>query len=178
MKKFLTGVRGKQILVSGLAVLVLVAGYFRWSADNKADVAQVMTETVPETTSDTEQEKTVAVAEDDYFSKARYERDCARSEATELLMVSVENGENGETADSLAAEKIAQYAKYIESETAIENMVISKGYADCVAFVDDTGVRVVVKSDSLEKDGVTKIKDIVIQQTGAKATDIKISSKK
>ena len=178
MKKFLTGVRGKQVLVSGLAVLVLVAGYFRWSADNQNDIVQVMSDAVPETDTVAEVDEIPVTNEEDYFSKARYERDCARSEATELLMVSAENNGGSEDTDSIAAEKIAHYAKCIESETAIENMVISKGYADCVAFVDETGVRVVVKSDALEKDGVTKIKDIVIQQTGAKATEIKISSKK
>ena len=46
-----------------------------------------------------------------------------------------------------------------------------------MAFVEDEGVRVVVKSDKLDAEGVAKIKDIVVEQTGVKATGIKISSK-
>lgn len=183
MKKFLNGVRGKQVLVSGLAVLVLVAGYYRWSVDRAGEVMPVMNDALPqdaEGTNGTESAAMgdVAETEKDYFAKARYERDCARSEATELLKVSAQNGADGESVDIAAAEKIAKYARDIENETAIENLVIAKGYSDCVAFVDDTGVKVVVKSDNLEKEGVTKIKDIVIQQTGVKATEIKISGKK
>ncbi len=175
MKKFLKGVRGKQVLVSGLAVLVLVAGYYRWSIDRAGETMPVMNEALPQTGSETETAKEPEIDENNYFAKARYERDCARSEATELLKVSAQN--DSESGDAVAAAKIAEYAKNIEAEAAIENLVIAKGYADCVAFVDDTGVKVVVKSDQLEKDGVTKIKDIVIEQTGVKATDIKISGK-
>lgn len=184
MKKFLSGIRGKQILVSGLAVLVLVAGYFRWSVDQSENVMSVMNDTLPQNVETaemiaTEDGKTdiIEETETDYFAKARYERDCARSEATELLKVSAENSDMGENGDLLAAEKIAEYAKNIADEAAIENLVIAKGYQDCVAFVDSAGVRVVVKSDGLEMEGVSKIKDIVIGQTGVKATQIKISDK-
>ena len=45
----------------------------------------------------------------------------------------------------------------MEKETAIENMVISKGYQDCVAFVDETGARVIVKADSLKAESVAQL---------------------
>ncbi len=178
MKKFLKGVRGKQILVSGLAVLVMVAGYYRWTVDKNAESVAVMSETKPSN----DEVQPIVTDENqsgmsDYFAKARYERDCARSEAAELLKVS---NTDGETSDELAAKNIEileVFAKNMEKETAIENMVIAKGYRDCVAFVDDNGIRVVVKSDSLQAEGVAQIKDIVVEQTGAKATDIKISTK-
>lgn len=178
MKKFFKGVRGKQILVSGLALLVMVAGYYRWTVDKDAESVAVMNEAQP---SDEKVDK--IPTEDnksgmtDYFAKARYDRDCARSEAAELLKVSNTDGENSEELAAKNIELLETFAKNMEKETAIENMVIAKGYRDCVAFVDDTGVRVVVKSDSLQAEGVAQIKDIVVQQTGVKATDIKISTK-
>lgn len=178
MKKFLKGINGKQVLVSVLSLMVVIAGIYRWNADRNHSVA-VMTETLPEsveTKSDTE--KTSETEETgDYFSKARYERDCARSEAAELLKVS---GTDGETSEELIAknrEMLEKAAKNIEKEAAIENMVIAKGYSDCVAFMDDSGIRVVVKADSLEAEGVAQIKDIIVGETGLKATEIKISTK-
>lgn len=176
MKKFLGGVKGKQILVSGLAVLVLVAGYYRWSVDQRGGVLPVTSDTLPKTEEKAEDAPTAVQEESDYFAKARYERDCARSEAVDLLKVSAQNEETAENA-AASAEKIAIYAKNTENETAIENMVKAKGFSDCVAFVDDSGVRVVVKCDKLEASGVAKIKDIVVQQTGVKATEIKVSAK-
>lgn len=168
MKKFFGGVRGKQIFVSGLAILVLAAGYYRMNFDKNAafpvsgdEIQLDMKEDVADN------------AQTDYFAKARYERDCARSEAAELVKVSAEDGE--ETAE--VSEKLAKYAKNTEDETAIENMVKAKGYADCVAFIDDAGVRVVVKGEGLDAESVAKIKDIVVEQTGVRATEIKISNK-
>jgi stage III sporulation protein AH len=176
MKKFLTGVKGKQILVTGLAVLVMVAGYYRWTVDKKADTVSVMNDEVVEkieTNNNAEETENIG----DYFAKARYERDCARSEAAELLKVSAMDGNSNEKLAEKNRDMLETAAKNMEKETTIENMIIAKGYSDCVAFIDDSGVRVVVKSDMLEKNGVAQIKDIIIEQTGVKATEIKISTK-
>ncbi len=170
MKKVSNGIRSRQILVSALAVLVIVAGYYRLTTDN-AKTVTVMNETSADNAGDVPIDEETSA---DYFSKARYERDCARSEATELLKVSADS-EGSVSKD--AAEKLAKYAEITEQETAIENLVRSKGYSDCVAFVEDEGVRVVVKSEKLDAESVAKIKDIVIEQTGIKATGIKISGK-
>ncbi len=185
MKKFLKGIKSKQILVLGLCVLVTVAGYYRWRVAQNINSVSVMNDEVVDRPETDAHEGGGGVSEDenmayttDYFAKARYERDCSRSEAAELLKVS---GGDGETSEELAAknrEMLEGFAKNMESETAIENMVIAKGYSDCVAFVDDSGVRVIVKSDTLAAESVAQIKDIVVSETGAKATDIKISTKK
>jgi len=179
MKGFLKSVRSKQILIAGLAVLVAVAGYYRWTVEQNPDSVTVMNNSVlvqPEDeniTENTESENEYT----DYFAKARYERDCARTEAAELLAVSVQGDDVNSEQGQKNSDKLAQYAKNTEDETTIENMVIAKGYSDCVAFVDNDGVRVVVKTDELNAEGVAQIKDIVIEQTGVKATAIKISSK-
>ena len=181
MKKFFKEIKAKQLLVLGLCVLVAIAGYYRFSVQEVQNSVAVMgenidTEPAPSDTLAENMEKDESVTTD-YFAKARYERDCSRSEAAELLKVSANDGEDAEEVAAKNREMLEVYAKNMESETAIENMVIAKGYSDCVAFVDDTGVRVVVKSDTLQAEGVAQIKDIVITQTGAKATDIKISTK-
>ncbi len=179
MKKFLTGVRGKQFLVLGLVFLVVVAGYYRWTVDKNSSTLAVMNDkvTIEENIEKIANEEDSA-GTDDYFARARYERDMARSEAAELLKVSAVDTEDGIELAAKNREMLEKSAKNMESETAIENMVIAKGYSDCVAFVDDTGVRVIVKSDSLEASGVAQIKDIVVEKTGFKATEIKISTKK
>ncbi|MBO4940977.1 MAG: SpoIIIAH-like family protein [Clostridia bacterium] len=169
MKKFFKGVRGKQLLVSVLAVMVIVAGYYRWSVEQNESLT-VTNEVLP---IEEQGEKEKGTVDEDYFSRARYERDCTRSEAVEILTVSAISGD----ASAETNAKIEQYAQSAEKESVIENMIMAKGYADCVAFVDDESVSVVVKAENLDKSGVSKIKDIVVGQTGMKATQIKISSK-
>lgn len=170
MKKFLKGTRGKQLLVSVLAVMVIAAGYYRWNVEQNKSLP-VANEVLPIEEQNESEKNTVS--DEDYFSRARYERDCTRSEAVEILTVSAISGET--QGDTNA--KIEKYAQNAEKESVIENMIIAKGYADCVAFVDDESASVVVKAEMLDKSGVAKIKDIVVGQTGMKATQIKISSK-
>ena len=184
MKKFFNGIRGKQILVAGLSTLVIVAGVYRWTKSGTEESVVVNNPSPLLTVTETNElekidESNTAKTENDtnYFAKARYDRDCARSEAAELLKVSATDGENSEEIMAKNREMLEKYASDMKKETAIENMVIAKGYSDCVAFIDDSGVRVVVKSDTLMAEGVAQIKDIVVEQTGAKATEIKISTK-
>ncbi len=169
MKKFFKGIRGKQILVSVLAVMVIAAGYYRWSVEQNESLT-VTNEVLPIEEQGKNEKGTI---DEDYFSRARYERDCTRSETVELLTVSAISGESSAETNA----KIEKYAQSAEKEAVIENMIMAKGYADCVAFVDDESVSVVVKAEKLDKSGVSKIKDIVVGQTGMKATQIKISSK-
>jgi len=170
MKKFFKGIRGKQLLVSVLAVMVIAAGYYRWTVD-KNETMPVTNDTLP-IEEQTETESGV-VKDEDYFARARYERDCARSESVEFLTVSAIS----ETDSDDIQQKIEKYAQNAEKEAVIENMVIAKGYEDCVAFVDEENVSVVVKAAELDKAGVSKIKDIIVDQTGMQATQIKISNK-
>jgi len=67
-------------------------------------------------------------------------------------------------------------AAYTVPETQIENLVVAKGYADCVAFMSDGGVSVVVSAaeDGLQTEDVARITDIVLSETGFTADQIKI----
>jgi len=172
IKKFFKGVRGKQLLVSALAVMVIASGYFRFTMGGDETVT-VSNEVLPIEEKQALNETAGSENDANYFARARYERDCARSEAVELLSVSAIDGEKSTALD----EKIALYAQNANSETAIENLVLAKGFDDCVAFVDEEGVSVVVKAEKLDSASVAKIKDIIIDQTGVMATKIKISCK-
>lgn len=173
MKKRLKRIKGKQILVSVLALMVIASGVYRWSMD------KTNTETVAVSGEESpladigEVEETSAEGNADYFALTRYERDCARSEEVELLTVAAEYDEE----NLAAAEKLEKHTKNSETETAIEDAVKAKGYEDCVAFVDNDGVKVVVKATGLDAKGVAEIKDIIMELTGVKSTAIKISNR-
>ena len=61
-------------------------------------------------------------------------------------------------------------------ESRIENLVIAKGYEDCVTFVNDNGVNVIVSrtESGLTDADVAKIRDIVISEASVSADVIKI----
>ena len=67
-------------------------------------------------------------------------------------------------------------ANYTLTEAQIENLVVAKGYSQCVAFLSDGSISVVVSgvTDGLADTDVAKIGEIVMEQTGLKADQIKI----
>ena len=74
-----------------------------------------------------------------------------------------------------ASETLQVLAGYTVAETQIENLVVAKGYADCVAFMGADSISVVVSApDGLEAADVAKIKDIVVAETSYEPGQIKI----
>lgn len=112
----------------------------------------------------------------DYFASARLTRQQARDNAISLLQEAAEQ----ENADAAVANEASQgiqvLASYTLAEAQIENLVTAKGYTDCVAFMGDECVSVVVstKSGDLTAEDVAKITDITMTETGLPAGNIKI----
>ena len=75
-----------------------------------------------------------------------------------------------------ASASIQVLAAYTLQEAQIENLVTAKGYTDCVAFLGEDSVSVVVSTESgeLTAEDVTKITDIALSETGLPASAVKI----
>lgn len=112
----------------------------------------------------------------DYFASARLTRQQARDSALSLLKEASENESVDDETASEAAKSIQTLASYTLSEAQIENMITAKGYEDCVVFLSEDGVSVVVSTgeDGLQTEDVARITDIVKQETGMGAERIKI----
>ena len=115
-------------------------------------------------------------APSDYFATARLSRQQARDSALSLLERAGESEELGEQAAGEVAQGIEALASFTLKESQIENMVTAKGYDDCVVFLSDESVSVVVSSkhDGLQTEDIARITDVVKQETGLSASAIKI----
>ncbi|MBQ9647579.1 MAG: SpoIIIAH-like family protein [Oscillospiraceae bacterium] len=112
----------------------------------------------------------------DYFATARLSRQQARDSALSLL-------QEAGAADEIDAQVAGEISQSIEAlasntmtEAQIENMVTAKGYDDCVVFLSNDSVSVVVstQTDGLQTEDIAKITDIVKQETGLPVSAIKI----
>lgn len=112
----------------------------------------------------------------DYFASARLTRQQARDNALSLLQEAAEQENADANVANEASQGIQVLASYTLAEAQIENLVTAKGYADCVAFMGDESVSVVVstKSGDLTAEDVAKITDITMTETGLPAGNIKI----
>ena len=112
----------------------------------------------------------------DYFASARLTRQQARDSAVGLLQEAAGQEGADETVANEASEGIQVLASYTMKEAQIEDLVMAKGYQDCVAFMGDGSVSVVVSNGAGELTGedVAKITDIAMSETGLPASGVKI----
>ena len=112
----------------------------------------------------------------DYFASARLTRQQARDSAISLLQEAAEQENADETVANEASEGIQVLASYTLKEAQIENLVTAKGYTDCIAFMGEDSISVVVSTESeeLSSEDVAKIMDITMTETGYPASSIKI----
>ncbi len=112
----------------------------------------------------------------DYFSTARLNRQQARDNALSLLQEAAADEKADQASVDQANVAIQTMASYTMTEAQIENLVTAKGYADCVAFLEDGNVSVVVSAleNGMTDADAARIGEIVKEQTGLRADQIKI----
>lgn len=166
----------RNLTILTVVLFVAAAVYFNWSYNNRfgaADADRVMAE---------DEAMAEAMAQEsaqpvsDYFSEARLTRQQTRDEAMRLLENAVEaDGASQETIDSVMT-AISAMAQESVTETQIENILLSKGYADCVATVTADGVSVAVPApeEGLTAEQVAAITDAVTADTDYAASQLKV----
>ena len=179
--------------MAAIVLFVCVAVYLNWSygqrdtsvsanqsTDTKtlgeAELVGTETETAAAADGTEEIEAVSEVQEESYFDTARLSRQEARDEALAILQATVDDPNADEAAIASASESITAMAEATTTESEIENLVAAKGYEDCVAYIGDNSVSVVVAApeEGLQAADVAKITDIVLGQTSFSADQVKI----
>ena len=158
------------------AVLVFVCAAIFFNARDAGTVEETNKVLGQSTLVDSVEGESTEVSSSDYFATARLTRQQARDSALSLLQGSQENENVDAETLNEAAQSIQTLAGYTLAEAQIENMITAKGYADCVVFMSDDGVSVVVSTpdDGLQTEDVARITDIVKEETGLPASGIRI----
>lgn len=183
----------RNAVVAAIVLFVCVAVYLNWSygqrdtsvsanqsTDTKtlgeAELVGTETETAAAADGTEEIQAVSEVQEESYFDTARLSRQEARDEALAILQATVDDPNADEAAIASASESITAMAEATTTESEIENLVAAKGYEDCVAYIGDNSVSVVVAApeEGLQAADVAKITDIVLGQTSFSADQVKI----
>ena len=183
----------RNAVVAAIVLFVCVAVYLNWSYGQKDALASGAagsndTKTLGEAelvggdgavdvTSDPAQADAPAeIIETNYFDAARLSRQEARDEALSILQSTVDDPNADAETIAAASESITAMASATTTESEIENLVAAKGYADCVAFMSEDSLSVVVSAPegTLSGEDVAKITDIAVAETGYPVDSIKI----
>ena len=180
----------RNAVVVAIVVFVGAAVYLNWSYNhqstqtdgNKGDTGKLLGQST--LVSGTEDGADVQDGSDPtdvrtgtgYFASARLNRQQARDSALELLQEAAGDEKAEQTVVDEANASIQTMAAYTLSEAQVENLVVAKGYSDCICFINDSSASVVVSAteNGLTDADIARIAEIVKEETGLSVSQIKI----
>lgn len=180
--------RKKTAVAVVTVLLVCVAAYLNWSYQkgqtdtggaDKTNASQTSkTDILGDTSlvSESVSSESVETALVNYFAAAKLSRQKARDEALTIL----ENTTASTTATKEAIDSAVKQSETIAfntiKENNIEGIVMSKGYKNCLAYISDSGLTVIISppDGGLTALDTAKIMDIAIAETSLAAGKIKI----
>ena len=126
--------------------------------------------------SSTDGQQTGAESGDDYFANARLNRQQSRDSALSLLQDAAAREDADQTLRDEANQSIQTMADYTVTEAQIENMIVDKGYTDCVAFIGENSLSLAVAAPEggLTDADTARILDVVSQNAGFTADQVTI----
>lgn len=183
----------RNAVVAAIALFVCAAVYLNWNYEQEAagktlgestmvdgETRDPLVNTAGQTGQENQQEDGGGAGQtttsSSYFATARLNRQQARDSALTLLQDAAAGEDADQTMKDQANETIQTMANYTVTEAQIENLVVAKGYADCVAFIGDQSISLAVSGP---EGGITdadtaRIVDIVSEVAGFTASQIKI----
>lgn len=189
----------RNAVVAAIALFVCVAVYLNWNYEQEAQAGKTLGEStmvgkedplVGGSASSTPQngaqgdssaalqaeDGTGSAAPSSYFAAARLNRQQARDSALSLLQDAAAGEEADQTMKDQANAAIQTMADCTVTEAQIENLVVAKGYTDCVAFIGEQAVSLAVAAPEggLTDTDTARIVDVVNQVAGFTASQIKI----
>ena len=112
----------------------------------------------------------------EYFEQARLTRSQTRDEALDKLQKVLKSSQLSSEEKSMLTETLSKTTDNIAVESEIENIILAKGFKDCVVFMSDKKVNVAVQtgSSALDSASVAKIRDAVLSKADVEAINITI----
>ncbi|MBC8569603.1 SpoIIIAH-like family protein [Zongyangia hominis] len=169
----------RQIILASLILVLGIAIYLNWQFSSGNDLAVTgQTESNVKNYGDAQYvDNQNGVEEKDaetYFAEAKLSRQKTRDEAVETIQTMISDTSIEEDQKETLSAQASQIASAIETESRIENLIKAKGFADCIAYIDDDKANVIVKTDGLLENEAAQIKEILLQETDVPVENISI----
>lgn len=179
----------KHIVLSALVLALSVAVYLNWeyvkvngdSFENTKKVAvegtvDGMTSPSPlddNAGSDDGADATAAYGEA-YFAEAKLSRTKARDEAADALKYMLEDANLTTDQMTQLTMEAASIAKSIETEGKIENLIKARGFEECMVYLEEDRIDVLVKCSDMTDSEAAQIKDVILGEVTVPDKNISI----
>lgn len=120
---------------------------------------------------------TASSNKDDYFSKSKLERDTMYSQMIETYEKVLNSSNSLETQKQTATQEITKINETKNSIMICENLIKTKGFENCIVFVNGESVSVIIGLSEIKQEEVAQIQNIVSRELKSSIENIHISTK-
>ena len=185
----------KHLVAAGLALVLAVGLYANFaigsnvsskstSGDNYGDTRLVSNEN--DNTSKSSDKKDsdivsasantekVADSSEEYFAKARIDKQASREEAKETLKSIYGGGDMTKDELAVVAQDAQQLTDLMEAENKIETTLKAQGFEDVLCYLSDNSANIIVKSQGLDTAQAAQIKSALLSEVEVAGENITI----
>lgn len=194
-------IKKSSVVVYVLAMMLVTAGYWKYISnesqtletvsisqndnnnvedENLGDATLVsnneLIDEKNEIIEDESEEKTI-IQEDEYFQESKLSRDTMYSQTLETYQKILNNTNVSEEQKAIVTQQITDLSKEKNAIMICENLISTKGFDNCVIFVNVESISVIIKADELKQDEIAQIQNIISREMDAKMENIHIMTK-
>lgn len=115
--------------------------------------------------------------EDEYFQESKLSRDTMYSQTLETYQNILNNTNVSEEQKAIVTQEITELNKEKNAIMICENLISTKGFKNCVIFVNVESISVIVESQELKPDEIAQIQNIISREMSAEVENIHIMTK-
>ncbi len=185
----------KHLVAAGLALVLAVGLYANFaigsnvssksaSGDNYGDTRLVSNENDntgkvsdkkdSDIVSDSANTEKVADSSEEYFAKARIDKQASREEAKETLKSIYGGGDMTKDELAVVAQDAQQLTDLMEAENKIETTLKAQGFEDVLCYLSDNSANIIVKSQGLDTAQAAQIKSALLSEVEVAGENITI----
>ena len=190
-------VKKGSVAIYVLALMLVTAGYWNYISketktletvsmnqntqntndENLGDATLVSNNEITDANQNTEEKTEENKKTDDYFQESKLSRDTMYSQTLETYQGMLNNSNVSEEQKSIVTQEITELNKEKNAIMICENLIETKGFENCVIFVNVDSISVIVRADELKTDEIAQIQNIVSREMNAKVENIHIMTK-
>ena len=115
--------------------------------------------------------------DDEYFQESKLSRDTMYSQTLETYQGILNNSNVSEEQKAIVTQEITELNKEKNAIMICENLISTKGFKNCVIFVNIESISVIIEADELQTDEIAQIQNIISREMNAKVENIHIMTK-
>ncbi len=192
-------VKKNQVVVTGLALMIAVAGYLNYSDAifqvTDSDVVETSNDLLDLSAEDLEVADVIESLDVDYLAEgdtpgeavlasssaaefiasAKVSKEQVRAASKETLESLINNEQLSEEQRTIAMNELIAMTTLAEQEVTVETLLEAKGFSDVVVTLTETSADVIVIQEDITDANLAQIEDAIVRSTDIAAEDIVIT---